>query len=401
MVGCNETTIIDHPYVERWSQTENHLRLKNGSELYFMNLKDEAALVALLSLDVRFFGIDQAEEVPEAAFLKLISRIGRTDIDPQTGEKLPPAWGAAVGNPAGHNWCWKMWKKSADANGRSGRFHIEEARTDEGPYVSSEYIARLKEAYPDSWYKRYVLGSWEAASGLIYDEFDPKVHVIEPFPIRDSWKAGLGVDLGYNHPTAFEWVAVDYMGNWYIYDEHVGREMTPHEHASVIKDKGIQRVGGAQLPIYAPHDAMNRSPIDGVNLQQAYADEGVMMLSGTKLAPVVRIMRLKQKMKIRPDVKHPFTGKMGSPQFFIMKNCEKLIENVGLYNWKELKPGEEETREEPDEVVKVHDDEWDAVGYWAMGWTSRGVPEKPHIKTEEELDIEAIIEMDLLKREAA
>lgn len=382
IIGCNETTIANHPVVARWSGQENHLRLKNGSEIWFVHLQDEQALASLLSLNIRFFGIDQAEEVPEAAFLTLISRIGRTDVDSQTGKPLPPAWGAVVGNPKGHNWVWERWKRDADPRGLTGDYyHLEEATTLQGPMTSPEYVAVLKATYPERWYRRYVLGNWDEDSGRIYNEFDPEVHVIDPFEINPLWKAGVGVDLGYNHPTAFEWCAVDFNGNWYVYDEHVGREMTPNQHSPIVKAKGITRTDGSQLTIYAPHDAANRNPITGTNLQQAYADEGIYFLRGNQMQPVVRIMKIKQMLQVRPDVRNPFTGKMGCPRCFIFRNCPHLIKGMQTYSWKELKLGEEKTKAEPDDVIKVGDDECDAFGHWALGFTARQIPEQPRRET--------------------
>lgn len=392
IVGCNETTIRNHPWVDRWAMDENMLRLKNGSEIYFRHLQDEAALASLLSLSIRWFGIDQAEEVHEAAFLTLIGRIGRTDIDGATGKKLPPPWGAIVGNPMGHNWIWKRWKKNG---GLDKDYHLWEATTMEGPLTSKRYIERLLKNYPSHWIQRFVYGSWDVFKGQIYDEFDSNVHLIDPFPIPDIWKAGIGVDLGYNHPTAFNWHAVDYEGNWYVYDEHVASEKLPDWHAKEVKRKGITRSDGSPLAVYAPHDAMNRNAITGINLQQAYADEGIGMLAGNKLHPSIGIQRIKQMLQIRKDIKHPFTGKMGAPRCYVFKNCEHLIEEIPLYRWKELKPGEEKEKDSPDDVVKVNDDCVDAWRAWAMGWSSRGVPERPRKKGTEELDLESFIAQDM------
>lgn len=416
ILGCNEVTIKDHPYVDTWRQDKNMLRFKNGSEIRFRHLSDDKAIAALKSMSIRWFAIDQAEEVPEAAFLMLISRIGRTDIDSVTGEKLPPAWGSCVGNPKGHGWVWRRAIKNKDSQGltsvsyeedgktiHTGMFyHMEEATTLEGPLTSPSYVATLKADYPERWYKRYVLGSWDVDSGRVYDEFVPSIHVIPPeyeFPIPDKWKAGIGCDLGYNHPTVFIWVAVDYYGNWYAYDEHVYRELTPEQHAGMIKEKGIWRKDGSQLAIYGPHDVGNRNS-EGHTQQQLYFDQGVQIRRGSRLKPVVRIQMLKQKMRIRTEVIHPFNGKPGSPQLFIFgRKCPELVKNVDKYYWKELKEGEEESKEEPDDVIKAYDDEWDAFGEWAIGWGSRNVPNRTRPKTIQEMELAAFtganIENDL------
>ena len=381
IVGCNETTISSHPEVARWNASENFLRLKNGSEILFRHLSDEGSLASLLSLNLRWAGLDQAEEIPEAAFLTLISRIGRLDFDPRTGKRLPPEWIGTAGNPAGHNWIWKNWKKNG---GLSEDYHLVEATTMDNPFASPSYIKRMFDNYSDYWIQRYVYGNWDSFQGQVYSDFDANIHVIDPIPIPDSWKSGIGVDLGLNHPTAFIWCAVDYDGNWYIYDEHVAREKLPEEHAKIIKAKGILDGSGSMLPFFAPHDAQNRDRISGQNYQQAYLEHGINLQVGNRMAAAIGIQKIMSMMKVDPEKTHPYTKKLGCPRLFITRNCEHIIEELNLYMWKALRPGQEETREQPDEVLKVNDDALDAFRYWAMGWTSGSTPtRKPDIPSQD------------------
>ena len=370
------------------------IRFINGSEVYFRHLQDERALAALLSLSVRWFGIDQAEEVHEAAFLTLIGRIGRTDVDSRTGIKQAPPWGALVGNPAGHNWIWRRWVKDG---GKNKRYEMHEATTMDNPRAPPDYINRLLEEYSPYWVERYVYGSWDAFKGQVYEEFDQKFHVIDPFVIPAHWKSGLGVDFGFNHPTVFLWCAIDYEGNIYVYDELCDREKLPDYYAGELFRKGIRSANGGILPIYAPHDTMNRNAVVGINLQQAYADLGIPLLPGNRSPVSVRIQKIKQYLRIDPYKKHLYNGGMGCPKIFIMRNCEKLIDEMGLYRWKDLRPGDDEKREQPDEVVKVNDDACDALGYWFMGWMARTIPERPKTKSESMFDLEAIIAEDLFR----
>jgi len=372
--GCNEETIHSHPLVERWSQTENLLRFKNSSEVYFLHLDNEKDLQNIASLNARWFGMDQAEEIVEAAWLTMIGRVGRTDVDADTGRRLPPAWGSVVGNPSGHNWIWNYWKKDSDVKGWTGSdYYLVEASTYDNPLASEEYIRSLKERYPAIWYKRFVEGCWDVASGRVYDEFNVKYHVIDPFEVPDGWKAGIGVDLGYNHPTVFVWVAVDYEGNWIVYDEHVGREMIPSQHAEVVKRKGLKTKRG-MLPVYGPHDAHNRLGDSGRNWQELYRECGIYMNVGNRMKPVVGIQRIKRMLYVDNLRENKYRGGLGSPRLYVFSTCVKLIEEFGLYSWKQLRPGEEEVKSEPDEVVKVNDDALDALRTWAMAWISKYVP---------------------------
>lgn len=360
ILGCNESSITNHPYVERWSASENFLRFINGSMVYFRHLDDEAALASLLSLNLGWFGIDQAEEVPEAAFLTLIGRIGRV-------EGGPPAWGATVGNPAGHNWIWRRWKRKDVRNPQD--YHLLEAMTTDNPFAAADYVQTLLDSYDSHWIQRYVYGSWDAFKGQVYDEWDENVHVIDPVDIDERWIAGLGADFGYNHPTVFLFIAVDWNGIVHVYDEVVGREKLPEWYIDELKQRGIvNKKTGFQHPVYGPHDIMNRNPVTGKNLQAEYQRQGLYIYGGNRMKPYVGIQRIKQLLKIDPNRKNPFTGKMGCPGMVVHRHCEQFIEEVGVYRWKDLKPGQEDNQEQPDEVVKVNDDAMDAFRAWAMSY---------------------------------
>lgn len=47
---------------------------------------------------------------------------------------------------------------------------------------------------------RLRLGLWVAAEGVVYEEFDERVHVVEPFEIPKSWRRLRSIDFGYTNP---------------------------------------------------------------------------------------------------------------------------------------------------------------------------------------------------------
>lgn len=66
--------------------------------------------------------------------------------------------------------------------------------------LSPAYIADLKSEYSGVWYKRMIDGEWVTAEGLIYDMFNPQVHVVSN-----------AMRLANCHPNAITWiVACDY-----------------------------------------------------------------------------------------------------------------------------------------------------------------------------------------------
>jgi hypothetical protein len=344
-------------------------------------LQDEKAIQKLLSLNLRWFGIDQAEEVAEAAWLTLIGRIGRI-------KEGAPVWGCIVGNPGGHDWIWRRYINNPLA--ASQGYDMHQARTTDSPFADLDYIKELYEKYPPHWVKRFVEGSWDVFVGQVFEEFDGNIHVIDPFEIPDSWKMGLGCDLGWNHPTAFVWGAKDFDGNLYIYDELRERKRLPAWFAGELKRRGVLDGEGRQLPIYAPHDAINTTGASGLNYQSEYGKSGIQLQVGSAKPAAVGILRLQRLFKPDFDEINPYTGRAGRPKCYVFRNCQGLTEELGTYRWKQLRPGEELTKSEPDEVVKVGDDLVDALRYLVMGGNIEYVPEIPRKKGVLELEIESL-----------
>lgn len=82
---------------------------------------------------------------------------------------------------------------------------------------------KTKAVLPNTWQLEYPMTITDALSAgnlTAFPEFDPKIHVCEPFPIPSHWKKWAAVDNGYIDP--FVWIkgAIDEEGNIYVYYEY-------------------------------------------------------------------------------------------------------------------------------------------------------------------------------------
>ena len=90
------------------------------------------------------------------------------------------------------------------------------------PRRTQEWYEESKAALPSSYLQEYPATPEEAfssGSATAFPEFEPEIHVCEPFEIPDHWRRWLSVDNGYDHPFAWLWYAVDEDGNVYVYRE--------------------------------------------------------------------------------------------------------------------------------------------------------------------------------------
>lgn len=93
-------------------------------------------------------------------------------------------------------------------------------------------------------YKRLRLGLWVSAEGIIYEEFDPAIHVLQwdfdaagnRLPLPADWPRIWGIDFGYVNPFVLKCYAIGPDNELYMYREiyHTGRIVA--EHAKTILD---------------------------------------------------------------------------------------------------------------------------------------------------------------------
>lgn len=88
---------------------------------------------------------------------------------------------------------------------------------DDNPALTEETKARYKRMFVGVFYKRYILGLWVMAQGVIYDMFDETKHKI-PTVEREYSEYHIAVDYGTQNPTTFglwgKCAKGEYAGKW-------------------------------------------------------------------------------------------------------------------------------------------------------------------------------------------
>ena len=176
------------------------------------------------------------------------------------------------------------------------------------PRRTQQWYEDSKAALPSSHLQEYPATPDEAFSSgaaTAFPEFDPEVHVCEPFDIPEHWRRWISVDNGYDHPFAWYWYAVDEDGNVYVYREFSRSRDDPKllysdQATRVVElcstasldDKGELRLGQEYLDFcVAGLDAWNthHRDITGKTLLDYYRDGGLQI--GFRRAVVDRRLR--------------------------------------------------------------------------------------------------------------
>lgn len=122
---------------------------------------------------------------------------------------------------------------------------------------------------------RLLYGEWVGADGLIFDEWDPRVHLVKrremPAGWEDWWRIE-SFDFGYEEPFVYQLWAVDPDGRMYLEREYVAARKTVNRHAEEvnrIRDPYESR-GLIQFSV-ADHDREDRATLEehGISTQSA------------------------------------------------------------------------------------------------------------------------------------
>lgn len=337
----------------RWSPTENHLRLTNGSEILFMHM-DTMSEKELLSLNIGWFFVDQAEEISLNVFRILQSRLRLA--------RVPNRFGFISCNPEPGSWIYDQFKKpTLEGKPRKG-YHIIDSMTYDNPHLPPDYIESLLADYPEDMRKRYIEGSWDVMQDQIYPEFNTRIHVVRPFKIPEGWEILVSLDHGMVNPTAVLWAAIDFDYNVYIFDEYYNPGIvSQHAKEILAKSQGLE-VAGWYID---PATQAKTKEKDGMpwSILEEYEDYGLYFIPANN-EKLGGINRVKEFLKPHPARKHPVTNERPAPRLYVFQNCVNLIQELRQYKWKKYRGGG--NRNDPEQAVDYADHAVDALRYLVM-----------------------------------
>jgi len=108
--------------------------------------------------------------------------------------------------------------------------------TDDGQptAVGAAYLAKL-DKLTGVRKQRLRYGRWAAAEGLVYEDFDPDIHLVDALPDgAEHWTRSWAVDFGYNNPFVLQWWAHDPDGALWLYREIYHTHRLVEDHAKQV-----------------------------------------------------------------------------------------------------------------------------------------------------------------------
>ena len=191
----------------KFREVEKLWNFPSGAKIEFGFLERDADVYRYQGQAYSWIGFDEITHLPtEFGWNYLASRLRTTDSSIETYLRC-------TANPGGvgAHWVKKRYIEPEEHNksfiGKDGltRKFIP-AKLDDNPYLAKDgrYEEMLK-ALPPIQRRQLLEGNWDVAEGAAFVEFDPTVHVIEPFTLPIVWERLKGIDYGYSSESCCLW----------------------------------------------------------------------------------------------------------------------------------------------------------------------------------------------------
>ena len=121
--------------------------------------------------------------------------------------------------------------------------------------------------------QRLRYGRWAQAEGIVYENYDAAIHIIDRFEVPSQWRRIRAVDFGFTNPFVCQWWAIDPDGRAYRYREIYHTKRTVAEHAGTIR---TYSQGERYEATVSDHDAEDRATLDREGIPTCPADKAIM-----------------------------------------------------------------------------------------------------------------------------
>ena len=214
------------------------------------------------------------------------------------------------------------------------------------------YIASLG-MMPEAEKKALLYGDWDSFSGQVFNEWrnDPAhyddrkwTHVVNPFPVPDTWPVYRGLDWGYAKPFSVGWYAVAPGGCLYrireLYgstgENNTGVKWTPEKCAEKIYEIEHEDPNLKNRTIYGVADSAIFASDSGVPIVEAFENTGIYFDKASK-------MRIDGKMQCHYRLAFDIDGEA---MFYVFNTCKHFIRCIPSLVYDETNVEDVDTKQE-------------------------------------------------------
>lgn len=308
----------------KYSRSDHILTMSRAAKTnYFFVFggKDESSYMLIQGITLAGVLLDEVALMPQSFVNQALARCS------VTGSKY---WfNCNPDNP--QHWFYTEWVQQPE---KRNAMHLHFLLTD-NPSLSAEKIEEYYSQYSGVFYRRYILGEWVQADGLVYPMFSTEKHVIHDLP--PTGRHFISIDYGIQNPFS--------AGLWRLYDGiayriaeyyHDGRKTkqprTDEEHYAKV-----EKLAG---DLYIERVVVDPSASSFIETVYRHGKYSVDKAKNDVIPGIATVSSLLQ------------SGRM---QF--AENCTNSIREFKVYSWDEKK--------KHDAVIKEFDHAMDDIRYFA------------------------------------
>ncbi|MBR2453035.1 MAG: PBSX family phage terminase large subunit, partial [Clostridia bacterium] len=296
-----------------------------GRKIYLEGVNDAGAESKIRGMTLQGAYCDEVTLFTEEFFGMLLSRLS------EHGAKL-----FGTTNPDNPNHWFKV--KYIDRRSELD-FFLMEFLIDDNTFLDPVYVEELKKEYTGVFYKRFILGEWCSAEGLVYPMFDRDVHIVGEIPKPSgNEEYYISIDYGTLNPCS--------MGLWRLDDK------------SAVRIKESYYSGKTQRMLLTDEEYYERLK----NLAEGFPIKGVII--DPSAASFIATIRRHGEFSVRKADNSVLDGirvtgtLLQSGKLLIHESCEDAIREFGSYSW--------DGESQEDKVLKEFDHAMDDIRYFCF-----------------------------------
>ncbi|MBQ8637138.1 MAG: phage terminase large subunit [Clostridia bacterium] len=267
------TLLVELKGIATYKESDKVFTFHNGSKIKLGYCDSESDVLQYQGLEYDIICMDEATQFTEYQFQTLTACLrGANDFPKRMYLTCNPGG-------VGHEWVKRLFitkRYKQDENPEDYEFipatvfdnQILMEKDPEYLKMLNNLDEKLRQAWRD--------GNWDMLAGQYFTEFDRSVHIIEPIPIPEHWKKYRAIDYGLDC-LACVWVAIDELGNYYVYREY-------GEPDKIISDgaKELVELSGNEYIQYtvAPSDLWARSQETAKCKADIFSENGLPLIKG-------------------------------------------------------------------------------------------------------------------------
>lgn len=249
-------------------------------------------------------------------------------------------------NPGGvgHEWVKRLFvskEYSPTENPNDYRFIKATVYDNQALLEQDEAYVQVLMSLPEAKRKAWLDGDWDSFQGQFFSEWVREIHVCHRFAVPETWAKYAAIDYGLDM-LAVVFVAVDFDGRAWVYDEIYKPNATISQAAEFIKEK-IDKVRF----LYAPRDLWGRSQESGRSRADIFFENGVSLVK-CDVNRIAGWQAVHEWLKLIPNEIGQEVSKMR-----VMDNCANLIRCLPLVQHDEKDMDDVAT--EPHELTHIVD----------------------------------------------